>query len=65
MENVYSFFIYFSSSGAFEKSETRACFAGSQIVAVKTDPRLILTLTLSIFLGSCAIVKDANIDELE
>jgi tetratricopeptide (TPR) repeat protein len=34
-------------------------------VAVKTSPGLILTLTLSIFLGSCAIMKDANIDELE
>jgi len=33
-------------------------------VAVKTSPGLILTLTLSIFLGSCAIMKDANIDEL-
>lgn len=64
MENVYSFLIFFSSSGAFEKSESRACFAGSQTVAVKTDPRLILTLTLSIFLGSCAIMKDANIEEL-
>jgi len=31
---------------------------------VKTSPGLILTLTLSIFLGSCAIMKDANIDEL-
>ena len=33
-------------------------------MAVKTSPGLILTLTLSIFLGSCAIMKDANIDEL-
>lgn len=31
---------------------------------MKTSPGLILTLTLSIFLGSCAIMKDANIDEL-